>query len=69
MTVRVTIEIDSDRHKGLQDRIWEKFPSIGGILNDSINSRQCQLSFEAQGITPEEIREFFGKEGLMALIE
>jgi hypothetical protein len=69
MTVTVTIETGSPRHKELEQRLREKFPSIVGIENNRISTRQIEWIFELNELNPQEVRSFFAQEGLIPTIE
>lgn len=65
MRVEVIVNRDSKRHHGLSERIWEKFPEIGGIEEYKISFNQTRYSFELGAVTKEKMQEFLASEGLI----
>lgn len=69
MLVVITVDVNSARHADLEKRIWEKFPSIGGIEKVSISVRQYTLSFDLQNEDQEQMRKFLDQEGVKHLFK
>ena len=66
MKVIITVETDSKRYVELDKRIWENFPSIGGINTVKNTTHQSTLTFELGEVTKEEFQKFLKSEGLTA---
>lgn len=69
MTIVITVETISGRYAGLDKRIWENFPSIGGIQTDKNTTRQHTLTFELGDVPREEFQKFLISEGLTATFQ
>lgn len=69
MKVVITVETGSKRYTELDKRIWENFPSIGGIDFDKNSDRQHTLTFELGTVTREEFQKFLDSEGLTATFQ